>query len=84
MMSAGEKMVWAAVFAAQFQKSKKGGPRFISEKERAAWERGCAADAVAHAGETVKMLRDVVPQVRDDWQGVKSPVYSYFLEMLEF
>ena len=86
-MTQGEKMVWAAVFAAKHDIS--NPPRHClvphgeeTDKRWQEWEANQAVSAIEFAGYAVLRLREVEGRVADGF-GEDSDVYQLYMEMTD-
>jgi hypothetical protein len=69
-MTDGEKMVWAAVFALEFQETKHPPSRVLTpdkSEEWAEWERDIVSSAIERAGIAVRYLREAEKRIADGY-----------------
>jgi hypothetical protein len=83
-VTAGERMVWAATYAAVLDRNLRNPPAQITaDRQRwQAWEEQQARDAIEHASGAVTRMRDEKERVADGW-GPDSDEYRRVCEMID-
>ncbi len=81
-MTDGERMVWAAVYARNYNRIDKSEGRPDGSQAAQEWAKAKVMDSIERAGCAVEYLREVREELKE-WFGDDSDIHKMYLEMVD-